>query len=97
MDSHTLAPRDIADDFLSANGIAAFGPIDEQIVESSNLQLGIAANSQDALDDGCELRLFFLRGFLQAIGRETRDDLLCGYFSVTDSGKKILDLARSIL
>ena len=51
---HALAARDVADDLLAADRVAAAGAEHHQVVEAAHLDLLLAAGAEHALDDARE-------------------------------------------
>ena len=51
---HALAARDVADDLLAADRVAAAGAEHHQVVHAADLDLAVAAGAEHALDDGGE-------------------------------------------
>ena len=48
---HALAARDVADDLLAADRVAAARAEDQQVVDAAHLDLLLAAGAEHALDD----------------------------------------------
>src|SRR5208282_3925286 len=98
VDGHATAARDIADDFVAGNGVAALGAVDEQIVLPAHLDGGLA-----------ESQGFFDRAH-KACGLFNRGNLLCksfwnyflyrlarGDFSVAQSGVEVFGARAAVL
>src|SRR6266852_4521942 len=82
----TAAARDVADNFVAGNGIAAFGAVNEQVVVTFNNQ-GRFAEAQHALycfnESGLGVDGFGLGSFFR-FTEKAREDLAGGIFSETD-------------
>src|SRR5687768_1221533 len=97
MDGYAFSPRDVSDHFFSADGTAALGTINQEIVESLDLKLGVGPEAEYPFDDCRYLRFFFRRMLLHAFRNQAGHDLLCGYLAVTDCGEKVFNLAVTVV
>ena len=70
MDRHALAARNITDNILTANGIAALGSVNQEVIHAFDLNLDVFAQTEDTLYDRTDLGLLCRRGF-QAIPAST--------------------------
>ena len=70
VDGHAFTARNVPDHFFAADWIAALGAINEKVVETFDLQLGIRAQPEDALHDGRDLRFFLWTLLFQALRSE---------------------------
>src|SRR6185436_15947015 len=97
MDRYAFATRDVSNDFLTSNWIAAFGPIHEKVVKSTNFKFCVRAQAQDSFDHGRNSRFVFRRDSIGAIWSNPYQDLLCGNLSITDQSKQVFGLACSVI
>ena len=97
MHGDTLAARDVSNDLFAADWIAAFRAINQQVVETFDLKLGIASDAKNPLDNRSDFRFFFRRRLLQSIRGETGNDLFGGNLSKSDRREQILHFARTVL
>src|SRR5260370_3815097 len=87
------ASRDVADNFVARNGIAALGAVNKQVVVAFDDERSFA-EAQHALhcfyEGGLGVDAFGLRGFFR-FTEKAREDLAGGIFSETDGSVKILN------
>src|SRR5437763_727134 len=102
MHRHALSPRDVADNLLSADGIAAARAIDQQLVVALHLdRRRITTGAKYAADHAGQsaIGLFFrhrLRGWVSARWRYSRQHLPRGKFSVADARHQLRCSAHTI-
>src|SRR5216683_1327248 len=93
------AARDVADNFVAGNGIAALGAVDEQVVVALDDQ-GRLAEAQHPFYGFDKGRLgvngLGRRGFLR-FSENAREDLAGGIFSETDGGVEILNFGKAVI
>src|SRR5262245_18028186 len=89
VDRYAFAARDVADDLLAANRVAAAGAKHHEIVHAAHLDLFLS-RAEDALDGGGQRSLGRL--LLETIRRdELREHLLRRQLPVSDQRKKLVD------
>src|SRR5580658_4554684 len=104
MHGHALAASDISDDAFAADGIAALGAIDHQIVHALDADDGVSirtARHARGLGNGFRLRrgrFGHLHGFRQHLpGRQLLQHLAGGILAVAQGGMQILDFAVAVI
>src|SRR5579859_2028589 len=99
VDGDTAATRDVADDVVPRNGIAAFRAEDEQVVVSFDNERSFAHAEHpfDGLDDSrLVVFRFGFRGF-GAFPQNLGQHLARRIFSETDRGEKIVDFGQAVI
>ena len=94
MDRHALAARDVADDFLAANRVAAAGAEDHQVVEPAHLDL-LVAGPEDSPHDRRDSGLGRLLQLL--LGHQLREERLRRELPVADRRKELVGLRHAEL
>src|SRR4029453_11006820 len=86
-----LAARDVADDRLAHDRVAALGPVDQEVVGALHLDAVVAAQQPlDRVDDG--ERLGGGRRLGELLGRqELREYLAHGHLAVADRDEQVVD------
>src|SRR5262249_8757096 len=95
VDGHALAARDVADDLLAADRIAAARAEDHQVVEAADLDLLFAA-AEHAPDDGDDRSVRRLLAQL-VVGDELDEHLLRLQLAVSDGRVELVGLLRAEL
>src|SRR5579864_6044009 len=95
MHGDATSARDVADDIVAGNWVAAFRAIDHQIVVPTNLD-GRVLHSEHALDGGNELRGFLLGRFREGLAGCLGEDLTRGPLAVAQVGMKIFDATATV-
>src|SRR6185437_2940000 len=95
MHGDAASARDVADDIVAGNRVAAFRAIDHQIVVSANLD-GRVLHSQHALHGGNEFRGFLLGGFRERLTGRFRENLARRPFAVAQVGVKIFNPSAAV-
>src|SRR6185312_4214332 len=98
MHGDAFAAGDVANDGLSANGIAAAGAINEHVALTFDAD-GAAVSAEDAADNAAESGVFFggSGGGWFACGSELAQNLARGIFFVADCGPQIVGLAQAVV
>src|SRR5262245_7139818 len=93
VDRHALASRDVTDDLLAADGIAAAGPEDHEIVEPADLDL-LLAGAKHTPDHGRYRAVWRLLPQL-VVGDELDEHLPRLEFAVANRCKQIVGFLRA--
>src|SRR5579885_720316 len=100
VDGDAPAARDVADNFVTGNGIAALGAIDEQVVMALDHQ-GSFAKAKHAFDRGDNGRLrgcgIGRAGGFGGFAEDSGEDLARGIFSEADGGVEVLRFREAML
>src|ERR1700761_1967056 len=105
MHRHALATRDIADDLLSANGVATSGAVDQQIVMAFDLDSRAVA-AEDAPSHAGEAAAIALLGPLRLMSgkrlrlfrrHQPRQDGTRRILAVADRRQQVVGLAEAML
>src|SRR5215213_2449432 len=104
VDGDALAARDVADDLLAADGVAAAGARDEQVVHAAHDD-GVFAEPYELLDGlharrdaAPERRLLLLLDLRELLGAEVlRDDVARDRLPVADRGHQIVQAPVAVL
>ena len=88
--------RDVADNVVSGNGIAALGAINHQVIVSADLN-GRVLHAQHALYGGNDLRRFFLSGLGQRLMGSFGEHLSGGPFAVAEVGIEVVNTTAAVI
>src|SRR5882762_462104 len=97
--SDAAASRDVADNFVARNGIAALGAVNKQVIVALDDERSFA-EAQHALhcfyERGLGVNAFRFRGFFR-FSEKAREDLAGGILSKADGGIKILNPRKAVV
>ncbi len=96
VDGDAAAARDVADDVVTRNRIAAFRAVDHEVVVAAHDDRGVL-HAEHALDGGDDLRLLFFRGVRRGLARRFREHLPRRPFAVAQVGVEIVDARTAVL
>src|SRR6266481_4499269 len=99
MHRDAAAARDVADDFVTGNGVATLGAVNEQVVVTFNdeRRFAEAEHTLDGLDQsGLGVEAFRLFGLFR-LTEQASQNLARGIFSKADGSVEILDLGKSVV
>src|SRR5262249_55791075 len=90
------AARDIADDFIPRNRVAALGAVDHQVVVATH-EHGPIVDSEHALDGGNKLGRLLFDFFDQRLTAGLAEDLARGILAIAQAGVQVVEFGAAIL